>query len=432
MARAIPPQYRFQGSTDSVAQEIKRRAMVAERSNPIINGPYSGATVAWFTGGGSLTQQWDYFNQPAGTFTFSSGSPQLNSSNNVVGAAAYSFPTAGGLSAFTPWNVSTDPRFYFGPNFTSVRFKTSAAVFEMHGSWVDANNNYSVIVDNQYATTQPGGLNPPANGGISVTFSAGRKDRIIEIAGSGAWQFRGIYTASILDDVSSAGAVGPMWVFDGDSFTQGGGLNTPVDPEAPWYVQASRMLGIDNSYPTAVSSTGYISTGNPFPGGVLTTLRGRLQNGVGWSLLQGIPDAIICAAGYNDMTYLIAGNITQAQLVAECVLTWKAYRSVYPNAIIIVLGPWSGGRGPDAQTIAAELAMQAALVALGDSRMFFIPVSTAKPKPWQYGTGRTNNLTGDGNSDWVTGPLVPHPIDAGHAHLAQRFVASVRPILYSL
>lgn len=432
-SRAVPPTitapYVFSGSTDWTAQELKRLARRAETSNPIINGAYSGATVTWASGAGVLTQQWTVANSPS-AYSMSGGVLQAATSGTNYFVGPWLFPTAGNLSSIAPFNTSADPRFYFSSTFGRVKFKTSAAVLEMHGSWSDANSNFSVIVDGQYATPA-GGLNPTTQGFMTITFSGGRKDRVIEIAGSNVWGFRGIYTTNILDDVQSPGSQGPLWIFDGDSFTQGGGLETPVDPDAPWYQQGCHLLGIDRCYPPAVTSTGYLSRGNPFPGGTISTLRQRLQ-GVGWAYVPVNSAVIVAAAGYNDMTWLIGGSITQAQLVAECVLTWQAYRAAYPNAVIIALGPWDGARGPDAQTIAAELAMQSAMIAIGDRRMFFVPVCTALPKPWSYGTGRTNHLIGDGNDDWVTGPGVPHPIAAGHAHLAQRFAAAVRPIIYGL
>lgn len=428
-ATPITPQYVFPGSTDWTAQELKRRAMIAERNNPLINGAYSGATVAWFTPSGALTQQWTVSNSPA-AFNYSGGSPRISTAGNAHFASAWKFPTSGLLSAVAPWTTNASPEFYFGADYGRVKFKTSAAVCEMHGLWSDVNSNFSVIIDGQFATPLPGGLNPTGSGGISITFS-GRKDRVIEIAGSNNWGFRGIYTTSILDDVSNPGPQGPLWVFDGDSFTEGGGLNTPVDPDAPWYQQACHLLGIDRSYVTAVSSTGYLSTGNPFPGGSLTTMRGRMQ-GVGWNLLPKTPDVIVAAGGYNCDTWILAASITLGQLLTEVGLYCAAARAKAPNALIFILGPWAGARGPDATTIATEQGMQTVVQGFNDPRMFFIPVSTALPKPWVYGTGRTNALAADGNSDWVTGPGVPHPIDAGHAHLAQRFAASVRPIIYAL
>jgi hypothetical protein len=428
LAGSRSPPYSFAGSVDAINQELKRRARAAERNNPLTSGTYSGATATW-AASGTLTQQWTVSNS-ASAFNVSSGALQIDSAGTGRFVGPWISPTSGTLSAIAPFNVNTDPRFYFSSNFPRVAFRTSATTMEMHGSWSDALSNFSVKANGQYVTP-PGGLNPTTQGVMTISFTDGRKSRVIEIAGAGVWGFRGIYTTSLLDDVVSPGPQGPLWVFDGDSFTQGGGLSTPVDPDAPWYIQGAMLLGVDNYYPTAVSSTGYFSRGNPFPGGTISTLRQRLQ-GAGWAFVPPNPAVIVPAAGYNDMTYVIAGNITQQQLVDECVLTWKAYRQVYPNALITPLGPWDGARGPDAQTIAAELAMQTALNAIGDSRMKFIPVCTATPKPWTYGTGRTNNLVGNGNDDWATGPAVPHPIDAGHAWIGQCFAAEMRRIIYSL
>lgn len=423
---SLPP-YVFSKSVDSVISELKRRERESEFNNPVINAAYSGATIAWFVGGGSLTTQYTVASAPA-AFKASGGSMRSSSGTNYF-AGAWLNPTAGTLSGIAPWTTNASPEFYFSSAFGRVKFRTSAAAMEMHGSWANATSNFSVTVDNQRATPA-GGLNPTAQGGISISFAA-RKDRVIEIAGANDWGFRGIYVTNALDDVSSPPAQGPLWVFDGDSFTQGGGLESPIDPDAPWFVQASQLLGIDNYYPTAVSSTGYLSIGNPFPGGGISNMRQRFLNG-GWAFVPAAPDVIVLAGGYNDLTWIIASSITQAQLIAEMTTYVQTLRVAYPRAVIMVLGPWSGARGPDAATIAAETAMQTAINAMNDRLIKFLPVSIATPKAWIYGTGATNATTGNGNSDLYTGVLNPHPNTVGHAHLAARFASQARDYIRSL
>lgn len=422
---SLPP-YAFQPTPDNFYQTLKQLARTASARNPLNSGVFSGATAAWYTTG-TLTQQYTYLAHP-GDFAVSGGQP-ANASGTFFFASNWLFPGAGQLSGVSPFNVNTNPNFYYSANVVRVRFMTSAAVLEWHGTWYNANSAFSVIVDGQYLSP-PGGIVPTANGGVIITFT-GRGEHEVEIASTGSFGFRGIYLTNVTDDIwLPAGAANdPLVVFDGDSYSAMGGVSLPLDPDACWNQQLAFRMGWRNCWQTAVSSTGYLSIGNPFPGGALSTMRYRLENG-GWLGIQ--PKVIVAAGGYNDVTWIEASSVTQAQVVAEAILYWQSVRAHFPNVLLFVLGPFGGRRGPDAATLALENAFKAAVLALGDPKTFFIPVNTATPDAIQYGTGNVSSAQNNGNADWSVASDQTHPSNAGHAHIAMRVANMMRPIIYAL
>lgn len=413
-------------SNVKLLQSIIRNAQV---SNPLINGnTTSNATVTWVAGANvdpTLTQQWNYFSSPTG-FDLSGGTP-ANSANTIYFPSAWLFPSAGQLSALPGFTTNASPVFYFSPTVWKVRFYTSANTTEIHGARADANSNFHVIIDNKYATP-PGGLNPNVSGSIRISFNGVRANRLIEIDGCNASGFRGAYM-TLLDDVWSPQRA-PELVIDGDSYTFGGGVSVPTDPHAVWARQMAMLLGLDkNTRQVGVSSTGYLSIGNPFPGAGLSTLRTRLLTG-GWQ--DANPMIVVSAAGYNDVTWINAGNVTVAQVATEVGLYSQAVRATYPNVLLFIQGPFGGRRGPDANTIALDAAMANTVANLHDSKTWFISVNNTLPKAWMYGTGNVVTPDGTGNSDWATSSDQTHPSNAGHALLGARSAEAIYQIINSL
>lgn len=421
------------GPQESFFQTLKQKAATAQARNPLNSGTFnagvsgvSGVAVSWFTSG-VLTQQIDYLAHPE-AFAISGGIP-FNSSGTFYFASDYLGPSAGGLSG-----IFTDPTsvpYNYSTQIARIRFMTDAISTEFHGTFSSVSQCYSCIIDGQYATP-PGGLVPSANGGVAITFGS-RGMHEIEIASTGSFGFRGIYVTNLLDDIwAPPDAVNdPLIVFDGDSYSAGGGISTPTDPDASWTQQCAFRLGWKNCLQTAVSSTGYLSIGNPFPGGALSTMRQRLLLG-GW--LGVVPKVIVAAGGYNDVTWIEASSVTQAQVVAEAILCWQAYRKYAPNALIFVLGPFGGRRGPDAPTLALELAFQAAVAVLAetDPLIFFIAINTTVPTAIQNGTSNVSAPTTNGNAAWSVSSDQTHPTNLGHALIGYRVAEQMRAIINAL
>ncbi len=206
-----------------------------------------------------------------------------------------------------------------------------------------------------------------------------------------------------------------------------------VDADAMWYTQEALALGWNNVTSVAVSSTGFLSVGNPPPGnGTLATLRQRIP----FWLLPYAPAVIRVAGGYNDITWgpWQYSYVTQAQIVTEIGLYIAALQAAYPNALKIIQGPFAGKRGPDAYTIGLDNAMGALIAGIGDPMTKFISVNvpTDGPEPLNYGTGYVNATNLTGLSDWVTSSDGTHPGVLGNAHYGARSAARVRALIESL
>ena len=502
--------YVFAGSQDDLNAQLKARYIAAQQTNPLVYGYSAATnwTATWTSGGGSLTQQYTYASTPA-AFQFCGGVP-ANSSNSFAFAASYfpaggqlsgifpytsftgsisgsnltassgtglavgqlitdplgllTIPTTITGGSGTAWTVSpsqtvasttmytsVSPFARYGVSTGRVRFMTSASTFEIHLARADGNNNFHVLINGKYVTPS-GGLNPNSSGCITVTNSNGghlAPPVLVEVSGCSTWTFRGVYVTNVLDTVWAPATAASDFqvIIDGDSFSQSNsGLPTPVDPDALWYQQLAFWMGWTNVCSVAISSTGYISNGNP-PSGTpplantgLIPLIGRLNAttaNTGWMNLK--PQVLVVAAGYNDDTWgaFQYGVITTAQIAAACVTYCQTVRAKFPGPLLIfVLGPWSGGRGPDPTTTALDAAMGAAVTGMGDARTFYIaqnPAPNNSSAGWVTGTGSIGSTNGSGNSDWVTGQgQKPHPAVAGNALLGRLAAAQIGAAIMNL
>ena len=89
------------------------------------------------------------------------------------------------------------------------------------------------------------------------------------------------------------------------------------------------------------------------------------------------------------------------------------------------MGSHAGARGPDAQTLAIDAAVQAAFAQWADPRSAFIPIAS-DASPWTFGTGYVGATNGSGNSDVAISADGTHPTDLGHVIYDQRATAGVR------
>ena len=139
--------------------------------------------------------------------------------------------------------------------------------------------------------------------------------------------------------------------------------------------QLGYWLGWRDVRQTAVSMTGYVSTGSN--GDVQTFGRMNLFDQIDWWGFT--PDVIVCAGGYNDADLHPEQDpgdrgdytdelCTPALVAAQAVRTWQKMRDVAPAAPIFVFGPWAGSRGPDAPIVSVERALSEAFAAWSDPR----------------------------------------------------------------
>ncbi|MDF0540749.1 SGNH/GDSL hydrolase family protein [Sphingobium sp. H39-3-25] len=137
-------------------------------------------------------------------------------------------------------------------------------------------------------------------------------------------------------------------------------------------------------------------------------------------------DVVLLGGGLNDSLGSMAGSV-----YANVLEHLRAIRDAQPEALIIVLGAFGAATGPStgANSITeVELSIRSAVMAMCDSAILFIPISTTidENRPWLFGTGRVGATNNTGNSDIYIGPGDnTHPNQAGHLYLGQRLADAV-------
>jgi hypothetical protein len=96
---------------------------------------------------------------------------------------------------------------------------------------------------------------------------------------------------------------------------------------------------------------------------------------------------------------------------------------------VFVLGDFGAATGPNAQTIARETGMLAAVAASADPLLFGIPNSTATPESWIRGTGRVGAAAGNGNADLYINTSGTHHNHAGSMWYARRIADAVAALV---
>lgn len=264
---------------------------------------------------------------------------------------------------------------------------------------------YRFIVNDQYVslsgtTTTNAGPTCATVDYITLDFTSagGRALRkiVVETQQNGGFQSATVgatetIQAVNLDNTLCSAFFLDSYAFGSDATLLGDGMGA-VD--ADW-------LGIQNNTNSAGPGTGWATNNSAF------NLLQRVQN-LDLALSPCTPNIIVTGASFNDR-----GNVP-ATITANALAGFQAMRAQYPNALIFVFGAFPGNTGPSAGMIANENAVAAAVTAMADPSVKFIPVSTALPTTWISGTGTTAVPTGTGNSDVYTDSGGVHPPTAGH------------------
>ena len=416
-----PAPFNLGNPIDSRKQRMKRLVLQSRWSNPLDNPLYSAGVTMTEIPVASADATLTKIVQPvtAGTvnptdavkFRFNGGTP-----TPFPAQAWYLFPVASVAPAVTG-NLSG----YLGgtPSLQAwsweVEFVTDAPVVEINYLPASIVANTSVVVDNQYVTAKTGTV-PGATGSriirLDFTAQANRAARDIRFRTRGPAGF-GRVAVKATDSVSPPDVSDIVTVaVTGDSYTEGQGLTSNINPYGGWSSVFGDLLGWRDIRQVAVGSTGYLQNG-----GTRSTVRQQIPN---WGF---VPDAIVVAAGTNDQ-----GNFTDNAIAAEAILAWRAMRAAAPYAPIFVVGPWAKQTGPSAAYKATETALNAAFLSWGDSNSYWIPMCT-DPSPWQTGTGNVGATNGTGNGDFYLASDGVHPIDAGHGYIGRRFATAARSII---
>lgn len=231
-----------------------------------------------------------------------------------------------------------------------VRFVADAAKvsFRLLGSTL----RYRFIVDGQYVS-RTGTLTSVNTGTEYITLDFGTKAaRTIVVEGEQGTAFGGVYVAPG-DTVSRPAASPYRMMVLGDSITVSTGATVFGDGFVP---VTAGYLGISDRWLNGPGGTGYVSKG---AGSAFFSLPERISQDMTRFKAFGSTDIIVVAAGINDI------GLAGVQAAANSV--FNAIRSVAPNALVFVVGPWDSGApsAPSANYLATKAAIQAAVSGRG-------------------------------------------------------------------
>lgn len=264
-----------------------------------------------------------------------------------------------------------------------VQFLTNSPVVEIR--LMGYNSNLNIRVDG--ALVRPNAFKLDASGqqrNIRLDFSNflnPSRDKLISIVGNNM-PFGGVFTVGSSSIVYPTQVdEKPLMVFFGDSYTFGNGAD---GPDRIYGRTIADRLGF-NFWADGIGGAGWLSTGAGAP---VTRVSARIAK------LNRTPSVIVNALGYND-----AGG-DMAAVLTNCKAGVAAQRTAWPNAKIVLLGPWTP-LGAKPTLVAVKNAIEACAVATSAT---FVDIE---------------NIINSSNSATYTGPDGVHPAPAndGHAFL---------------
>lgn len=404
-------------------EKLRRAAQRAAARNPEDADIAVGVTLTVNSATDAALSQSFLASSNMDLFSFAGGRAIANSS----GSSVY-FPVSS-VAPSTAGNVGTVDtipddqsawgwRASFGCDADRIEIRTNAA----------AGGRFRIVVDGRYISKTP---HAQVGTGfvdyIVLDFAGVRQPRTITLEASDTTTLRGVSigpTASIWRPAADPDRI--VALATGDSYSEGQGTTSPG--VMAWTQTLGRLMGWTDVRQVAVGGTGYFNTG---PGGARSKIYDQIDRwlSVNSDIKAADVDVVTVAAGYND--YVAVGGVTYtpAEIAAEAQRCWRKIRETLPWALIVVFGPWSGLRGPDARTIDIEAALAAAFAAWGDPYSLFVPVSPSASRAWIKGTGRVGATTGSGNSDIATSSDGVHPTDFGHTLIARHGADAIRAAL---
>ncbi|MCE7071027.1 SGNH/GDSL hydrolase family protein [Dyadobacter sp. CY327] len=330
---------------------------------------------------------------PASPFLITGGTPKVLSGAIGVDAATMG-PTGGNLGngeQGTLWRI------ILNSDATQISFLVQGYSIP-----------YRFIVNGQYVTAGTSSSSVGGNEYLTLTFANSQMREIAIESGLG-YLFIATYvgpTFSIWKPTT-----GKRVVFVGDSFTETTGATFAPNGYAR---VAGDFLGVKDVVASGVGGTGYTNNAS-----TKYTFLQRLQD---WTTND--PDMVVFAGGINDAN--------DALLEPAVSVVLRETRRILPAVPILVLGAWSGSSGPSATIIGVENKIKAAVTAINDPYIRFIPVSTDTRGAWISGTGRVGAPNGTGNSDIYTSSDGIHPANEGHFYLGYRVAVSIYDTVFAM
>jgi hypothetical protein len=313
-----------------------------------------------------------------------------------------------------------------------------------------ANERLRVYIDDypmeEAPTVSSSVLSVNASGFLRISFAAstpveGRKLRLWRIESNAATLFKaiGITTGATLYPAQKSGLLG---LFISDSFG-----NTVCGASAAAVTTTStstnfsfgvnfvaeemtgaaslRKAGIRYASMASIGGSGYNTPG--------ASSRYSARNLLAFNNFASIgADVVVFCHGYNEYLNDATANIATA---AAATAAWTSARAQFPNALIVVIGPWSANKSAIATMIALDVALQAAFQAWADPRSTWeSPITggtiqrgtlSAGVEAWTTGTGSIGN-GGSANSLIYTGNDASHPSPVGRTLYLTRVAAAIQ------
>jgi hypothetical protein len=246
-----------------------------------------------------------------------------------------------------------------------------------------------------------------------VDFSSvgGHEPRDIIIENDNGGNFGGIDVLAT-EDVWLPGGEPPMSLaITGDSYPAGGGLywgNAQSFPNI-----TADQLGFRNIINTAIGGCGYIVSCASGTAIARITDVTKANNG-------GCPDAVLDANGTNDVPGSTPDQIVSAQTAYLAALRAACGRSIP----IVVMGLWAHNNTGSALTpyITAETAMAAAVAAMNDPFIIYVPFLTDPAGAWQTGSGVIGNAAG--NASFATNVMTAAAPSSGTYQIGMYLTAA--------
>jgi lysophospholipase L1-like esterase len=344
----------------------------------------------------TLTNLYAYNASPSPFYI--TGGPPADSGSSYTFPCTHTIPP--GTTANCHWTVT------FITDAVKLAYKTNGST-----------NPVRFIVDGQYVSVsgyQNGSGASPSYDIIDFTTAGARKARTITIEGHLNTSFKGIVV----------GATEEVWapptndrvkvIFESDSIFSGGGGFPSLSGLA---IQSlCSYVGWSDCTDAAVGGTGWITVGG------LSSFGQRIP----YDVTPYSPDIVVFQGSIND------SGTASATITAAVLAGLQAVRSGLPNAVIIVFGVWPGSRGPDANLLADENAVAAAVTAFGDSKTYFVPIATDTTQSWITGTGKITAPSGTGNADNYVASDGVHPTDEGRLYLYNQMAKAIRSIVQQI
>jgi lysophospholipase L1-like esterase len=358
----------------------------------------------------------------AAKYTAVRGCKSVSTGTSFVGHYCHANGPASGsgnATAFAsgPYGAGLSPSYSYHSNSWEEEFVVTDRYFGL----VFANSKSPIDVEVDGVQVQAGPIASTGAEGWTLTLdyqgvAKRRTVRVVSAGGSIGPTLRGVALTAQGSVEAGAAPVDQLLVL-GDS------INATVTPPSEAGAQMmsywlQRHLGFDGAINMAVGGSGYVSqnTGS-------FNLPNLLANPANQQLIASYAPSIthvVVGAGFNDRFRPLAES--QAAALAS----WRALRSLLPNAKISITDGWSGSSGPDANALALAAALASTYAQWGDTNSRLIrTVGNSAATAYVNGTGHAGLPVVNGNASFYTSTDAVHPSPAGARYIARRLADDI-------